>query len=227
MRLKLSTQFLKLLGIIGIVLFATYKDIKAQCGTLPTSMPSNQVDLAAANLSIACTFAPTIHQLTDNDEENSVNGVADLIVDIYYDGDEDTRNNWDNLDNFDINNAALNPKIYYSVIWFSSHWIVTYAIYHARDYAGMELCCPDNHENDMEGVVYVIDRITSTRVFGGALSHSDLITACNPNGIVSVDDGTHANRLGLSGCIASDLNPCDECKSFSNSHITYTNGTTL
>ena len=58
-------------------------NILAEC-TLPTSMPTNQVDLAAANLAIATCFAPTMHQMTDNTEENSVNGVADLITSIFF-----------------------------------------------------------------------------------------------------------------------------------------------
>ena len=55
----------------------------------------------------------------------------------------------------------LTPKIYFSVVWTNSHWVITYVIYHPRDYASETgPCCADNHRNDLEGAIFVVNRTT-------------------------------------------------------------------
>lgn len=54
--------------------------------------PTNLIELEMANRRIAECFAPTIHQMTENTEENSAEGRADLITSVFYDGDMNTGN---------------------------------------------------------------------------------------------------------------------------------------
>jgi hypothetical protein len=195
---------------------------------LPTTLPDNQAELAIANSKIACAFSPTIRQLAEADLPNSHNGTADLITSVYYDGDAQAGNNWDNLVNYSINHPALNPVVYYSVVWTAQYWIVTYAFYHPRDYSfcsSISPCRIDNHENDMEGVMYVVNRATNQIVKAAAISHNQLLASCNSgNNIVSIDNRSHACRIGIVDFIA-DVNPCDDIISFSYPHIVYTRGT--
>jgi hypothetical protein len=192
---------------------------------LPTILPNNQAELAIANSKIACAFAPTIKHLAEADLANSANGRADLITSVYYDGDSNAGNNWDNLTNYNLNDAELNAVVYYSVVWTANYWIVTYAFYHPRDYSYQGVCCSDNHENDMEGVMYVVDRATNQIVKSAAISHGDLLASCSDgNGIVSIDNRTHACRVGSVDGIV-DINPCDDFLFFGFPHIVYTRGT--
>ena len=139
------------------------------------------------NAQIANCYAPTIHHLAQNSLEFSANGRADLLLAVDYDGDWNTGNNWENLEQFDgldsmgepdgINTEdinELNPKVYYSVVWTDIAWVVTYGFYHPRDYSKESgPCCNgsdilglpgDSHENDFEVVIVVVSRIAGNGV---------------------------------------------------------------
>lgn len=209
-----------------------------QCPYLPTSLPNSETELEAANRLIAECFAPTIHQMAETGAvQNSANGRADLITSVFYDGDMNTGNNWQSLDDFAFGNPMdhdeLDPVIYYSVVWTNAAWIITYAAYHPRDYSDMGACCIDNHENDLEGAFIVVNRgfqgIPFGTVMGAYTMHHQTMIFFDDITTVPelfIDNGTHAVNANLgSGCITDWENPCDNCKGFDEPHITYTPST--
>jgi hypothetical protein len=186
------------------------------------------VDLEAANKIIAECFAPTIHQMTENTETHSLMGRSDLITSVFFDSTESPGDNWNNLTGFQFQNPSthdeLDPVVYYSVVWTNWAWIISYDFYHPRDYAGGE-CCVDNHENDLEGAVFVVLRSTEEVIGAYTISHFALIPYDDVTSVpdIFIDNGSHAVEANVgSGCIKDFGNPCDNCKEFSEPHIIYT-----
>ena len=210
---------------------------QAQCN-LPENIPSDPALLEAANFDIARCYAPTIYQMAQAGESNSEDGRADLITSVIYDGNFDSGDNWESLENYLTNETIeydeLDPTVYYSVVWTNYAWVITYGYYHPRDYAGTGSCCIDNHENDFEGSILVVSRIDSPQnnvqkfdVVGTAsIFHNDLLVYEDDSNIpeVFIDNGTHAVEHNIGGgCIADQINPfCDDCINFGlNQYITY------
>jgi hypothetical protein len=67
---------------------------------------------------VAWYYAPHIHQDMDVTDglcsKQSVNGSGDWIARVDYDGDWNTKNNWENM-SVARGNGTLNPVIYYNV----------------------------------------------------------------------------------------------------------------
>jgi hypothetical protein len=94
-------------------------------------------------------YAPVVFQ-------ESRSTVLDFITRFDYDGDWRGDNNWRNAYLFDLPGYA-----YYSVIESTSHYFITYAFYHPRDYTARpyEGFAPKTeHENDMEGCTVTIEK---------------------------------------------------------------------
>ncbi|HET9269837.1 MAG TPA: hypothetical protein VFO31_16785 [Vicinamibacterales bacterium] len=94
-------------------------------------------------------YAPVVFQ-------ESRSTVLDFITRFDYDGDWKGDNNWRNAYLFD-----LTGHVYYSVIESTSHYFITYAFYHPRDYTARpyEGFAPKTeHENDMEGCTITIEK---------------------------------------------------------------------
>lgn len=71
---------------------------------------------------------------------------GDYITRFDYDGDLDGSNNWENFPT-----AKLEGYVYGSAIETDTHFFLTYAIFHPRDY--IRFCVPKAcHENDLEGI---------------------------------------------------------------------------
>ncbi|MFD8963796.1 hypothetical protein ACFV0C_02145 [Streptomyces sp. NPDC059568] len=97
---------------------------------------------------LAYRWAPVHYQ-----DSASGHYTADYLSRVDYDGDWNTLNNWENLD---VDPRRLTGAAYYSVVETSTHWYITYAFYHPRDWK------LSSHENDMEGVVEVVLKDGST-----------------------------------------------------------------
>lgn len=98
---------------------------------------------------VAEHYAPVVFQ-------ESRSTVLDFITRFDYDGDWKGDNNWRNAYLFD-----LTGHVYYSVIESTSHYFITYAFYHPRDYTARpyEGFAPKTeHENDMEGCTITIEK---------------------------------------------------------------------
>ncbi|MEV8395749.1 MULTISPECIES: hypothetical protein [unclassified Streptomyces] len=102
---------------------------------------------APSDADLAYRWAPVHYQ------DSSANYyTADYLAPVNYDGDWNTLNNWDNLD---ANTARLTGTVYYSVAETATHWYITYAFFHPRDWKDYPLNL-FSHENDMEGQVEVV-----------------------------------------------------------------------
>jgi hypothetical protein len=98
---------------------------------------------------LAENYAPVIFQ-------ESRSTVLDFITKFDFDGDWKGDNNWRNAYLFD-----QPGHVYYGVIESTSHYFITYAFYHARDYTARpyEGFAPKTeHENDMEGLTITIEK---------------------------------------------------------------------
>ena len=103
-------------------------------------------------------YAPVVFQ-------ESRSTVLDFVTKFDYDGDWKGDNNWRNAYLYD-----LTGHVYYSVIESTSHYFITYAFYHPRDYTARpyEGFAPKTeHENDMEGCTITIEKDGSP--FGKAM----------------------------------------------------------
>ena len=113
------------------------------------SIPGPAAAQDPAHRRLAEHWAPVVFQ-------ESRSEVLDFITRFDYDGDWAGDNNWQNAYLFEQPGYA-----YYSVVESTSHYIVTYAFYHARDYTAQpfEGFAPKiEHENDMEGCTLVIEK---------------------------------------------------------------------
>ncbi|MCC6277136.1 MAG: hypothetical protein IT289_04380 [Oligoflexia bacterium] len=124
------------------------------------------------NLQIAAYHAPVLFQ--------EVGGFAkaDAITRFDFDGDWIANNNWENLETH-----STPAFVYYQVIETSTHYFITYAFFHPRDYASVcfwKQC----HENDLEGVYVAVaktlDNPMGQAIATASIAHSDILLNTQP-----------------------------------------------
>lgn len=93
---------------------------------------------------LAHHHAPIHYQDTDNTFY-----AGDYITAIDYDSDWISNNNWDNLAN-----GLWPATVYYSVVESCTHYFVTYAFFHPRDWD--DKAFQNEHENDLEGALFLV-----------------------------------------------------------------------
>ncbi len=91
---------------------------------------------------VAARFAPVLYQRTKSR--------ADLLRRVDYDGDWDTRNNWERAETGDAT-----AWVYWDVKETETHWFATYAFYWPRRESVGPLAALNRHENDMGGALVV------------------------------------------------------------------------
>ncbi|GAA5022638.1 hypothetical protein GCM10011506_00510 [Marivirga lumbricoides] len=144
----------------------------------------NQLELQAQNKllnnvsfdsGLAYRWAPIHHQDVDATGTYSEGGKSDYITAINYDGDWNAENNWNN-----VPNSTLSAHCYYSVVETNTHWFLTYAFFHPRDWTDIFfLYYLDQHENDLEGIVLAVRKDGSQygKLEGAVtVSHSDFFS---------------------------------------------------
>ena len=101
---------------------------------------------------LAAYWAPVIRQYVKNDSTYGYR--QDYITCFDYDTNWTGNDNWDNLPYY---LDALYGYVYYSVVETETHYFIHYMFFHPRDWgrAWFSLV-PDEHENDMEGILLVI-----------------------------------------------------------------------
>jgi len=107
---------------------------------------------AQGHFHLAAHYAPVIYQDVVCTE------YGDYITRIDYDGDYVGINNWENL-GYPTKARRLPAFVYYSVIETSTHYFITYALFHPADDFH---CHFADHENDLEGVVLTVQKDSST-----------------------------------------------------------------
>ncbi|RPD47656.1 hypothetical protein DNI29_09395 [Hymenobacter sediminis] len=149
---------------------------------------------AAFKASLALRWAPVHYQDTDVTGSHGFSGKGDYLTAINYDGDWSGTNNWNNLPNY-----AATGHGYYSVVETSTHWFVTYAFFHPRDWTDVAVAYNlDEHENDLEGLLAVVKKDGST--YGNlqaivTVAHSDFYS------FVPAGSPLHANQEDIDGTL--------------------------
>lgn len=143
------------------------------------------------NYELAKRWAPIHYADVDATGSYALGGKSDYITAINYDGDWNGFNNWNNAGNY-----SLAAHCYYSVVESETHWFITYAFFHPRDWTDNPLAYSlDQHENDLEGVLVVVEKNgTPFGTLRGAVTvnHSDFfsyIPSGSPytNGLEDID----------------------------------------
>jgi hypothetical protein len=99
---------------------------------------------AASPAELAFRYAPVHYQDTDSSDYPS-----EYITAFDYDADRDTTNNWDNR-----GVAHWPATVYYSVVESCTHYFISYAFYHPRDWT--DTAFDQEHENDLEGAIMAV-----------------------------------------------------------------------
>lgn len=148
----------------------------------------------------AQAYAPNIYQDTDNS-----NYAADYITNFDYDGDWNGLNNWQNLF------KPLNAYVYWNGLETSDHYYLEYYLFHPRDWGEMAVfqCLEANedgdnrkecHENDMEGLVMAVNKMTGSIDGMVAYYHNQfltlLISTCSPHLILGEPRHVFAEAKG-------------------------------
>lgn len=105
------------------------------------------------------------------------NPKGDAITRFNFDGDWVANNNWENLSKF-----PSPAHVYYEVMETKTHYFITYAFFHPRDYS--QVCvvwvC---HENDLEGLILTIEKNSGSAgrvIVMETLAHNRIYTNRNP-----------------------------------------------
>jgi hypothetical protein len=106
---------------------------------------------APSRADLALRWAPIHYQDVDATGSHALSGRSDYLSRVDYDGDLVGRNNWDNAAR---SGAAA---VYYDVVETSTHWYITYLMYHARDWVDHPFF-EGEHENDGEGLTEMIEK---------------------------------------------------------------------
>ncbi len=101
---------------------------------------------------LANRWAPIHYQDVDPTGSHSLSGKSDYITAMDYDGDWNALNNWENLDTTHAKAVG-----YYTVIETATHWFLTVAFFHPRDWSDNWFTTGE-HENDLEAIVEIIEK---------------------------------------------------------------------
>ncbi len=99
---------------------------------------------------LAFHHAPVHYQDTDSSDYKS-----DYLTAINYDYNWSGTDNWDNL-----GDGLWPATVYYSVVESCTHYFITYSFFHPRDWTDTPF--DQEHENDLEGALFVVRKNTST-----------------------------------------------------------------
>jgi hypothetical protein len=98
----------------------------------------------------ALHHAPVIYQDTDDSD-----AAADYITRFAYDGNSFADDNWDN---FDSHRQNLVGYVYYSVVESDRYWFIVYGLFHPLDWTDSAHPLDPEHENDLEGLLAIIEK---------------------------------------------------------------------
>ncbi len=147
-----------------LLLLVTFITISCQKEELPEpekkQESSTTKKASISKLDIAKRWAPIHHMDVDATGRKSLKGKSDYITAIDFDGDWNATNNWDNIAKSQYKASA---HCYYSVVETSTHWFITYAFFHPRDWENdFPFSFLAEHENDLEGALMIVEKNNTT-----------------------------------------------------------------
>jgi hypothetical protein len=96
---------------------------------------------------LARHWAPRFYQDTDSTSYKS-----EYLTKINFDGDYNSKNNWESMDAV----GTVPAYVYYSVVESETHFFLGYYTFHPRDWCDSDDIGCNEHENDLEGVLLVV-----------------------------------------------------------------------
>ncbi len=120
---------------------------------LKYKIDSHNMEREFEKKSVIVRYAPIINQYTLN------NTRKDFLADYDYDNDENTSNSRNN-----VGNKKLKATIHYSIVETSTHYFITYLLYHISDGWSDGACkyltywFGGQHENDGENIQIVVEK---------------------------------------------------------------------
>jgi hypothetical protein len=179
-------------GVVAIALLSLLPSAAASPPVRPRAAviqpaetePALSASRASDRALLAFHHAPLHRQEVDRNGKNGLDGRADYVTRVDFDGDWNPRNNWENTARFPLPGAA-----YHAVVETATHWFVTILFFHPRDWASSLL--DTEHENDAEGVLLAVRRDGSR--FGAVeaavtVAHSDFYSFLPATGSWSAGD---------------------------------------
>jgi hypothetical protein len=140
---------------------------------------------------LAFQHAPAHYQDTDSSDYPS-----EYITAFDFDSDRVSTNNWDNR-----GDGRWPATVYYSVVESCSHYFITYAFYHPRDWS--DIVFDQEHENDMEGALVAVRKDASA--FGSVeamvtIFHRDFFSYARPG------SGISSGNESVDGTLSFEVN---------------------
>jgi hypothetical protein len=126
---------------------------------------------------------------------NSLNGKSDSLSEMNFDGDWVATNNWDNLATH-----SIQPTLYYYVAATSTHYFITYGYFHPRDWTQLSFFHFAQHENDLEGIMLVIEKNDSKwgeLLLGYSIFHLSIKRNIYPEAIHSLQTSSRRFKQGV------------------------------
>lgn len=113
-------------------------------------------------LAVCLAAAPALCRAGTHDEllahhapvirQDTAHARADFITRFDFDGNRNGADNWDNMDRH-----PLTAHVYGAAVETSTHWYLTYAFFHPRDYDRIDNPFT-SHENDLEGIMLMVEK---------------------------------------------------------------------
>jgi hypothetical protein len=141
---RLATACAALLGV-GLALLNQGACSALKVEPLERRMGEPAVD---EDLDLARAYAPWIFHAV-----HPTRGRQDLPAPVDFDGDLDGGNNWE-----DLPRCELVPTAGYSVLETSTHWFLTWHLFHPRDWDLIDLGLHMTHEGDGENLQIVVEK---------------------------------------------------------------------
>jgi hypothetical protein len=132
--------------------------MSAGCGDMQEPSETGEIRqsaLSASDLELARHWAPIHFQDVNKSGSTGMQGRADYITRVDFDGNFNGKDNWDNLGDF-----PLKAYLYTGVSETTSHWFIYYTMFHPRSWADSNF--DTEHENDSEGIVVMVRRNGTT-----------------------------------------------------------------
>lgn len=142
---------------------------------------------------LARYWAPRFYQDTDSSSYKS-----EYLTKIDFDGDYNSKNNWESMDAV----STVPAYVYYSVVESETHFFLGYYTFHPRDWCDTSIGCSE-HENDLEGVLLVVRNDGASGGMGSLVAafteaHGDIFQYAYAGGLTSGSDNVDGT-LTLSG----------------------------
>lgn len=185
-------------GTVAMLTIMSLASCKKSINTTgATERTAHTEAVAPTHAELALRWAPVHYQDTDVTGTYSLSGKSDYLTAVNFDNDWVATNNWNNAANY-----AANAHAYYSVAETSTHWFITYGFFHPRDWTDNPFAYYfDQHENDMEGLMAVVQKNGSTH---GTLQ--GIVTVAHSDFYSFVPSGSplQANQESIDGTLSME-----------------------